>query len=75
MKFSSNNGRASVWLASANADGVITLSDDWISILGYHAKIAVLQVQIPPSDSHLVQDEPSGIHEEQFAGRPSRQGT
>ena len=33
-------------LASTDADGVITLRDDRIAILGHHAQIAVLQVEV-----------------------------
>jgi len=38
--------RSGVRLASTDADRVITLSDDWISILGHHAQIAVLQLEM-----------------------------
>ena len=35
-----------VRLASADADGVITLSDDWISILSHHTQVAIFQVEV-----------------------------
>src|SRR5215469_8202468 len=45
MEFSGNDRRGRLWLAAADADGVITLSDDWITILGNHSQIAILQVK------------------------------
>src|SRR5437764_4550716 len=33
-------------LATADADRIVTLRDDWISILGHHAQIAILQIEM-----------------------------
>ena len=46
MELSGNYWRSCVRLASADADRVIALSDDRISILGHHAQIAVLQFEV-----------------------------
>jgi hypothetical protein len=46
MEFSGDYWRPCVRLASADADDILTLSDDWISIRGHHAQIAVLQIEM-----------------------------
>jgi hypothetical protein len=35
-------------LASTYADRVITLSNDWVSMLGHHTQISVLQLEMHP---------------------------
>ena len=46
MKAPANSRRTRVGLAASNADRVITLSDDWIPLLGHHTQIAALQLEM-----------------------------
>ena len=46
MELSGSHGRSCIRLASADADRVIALRDDRISILRHHAQIAVLQLEV-----------------------------
>src|ERR1039458_9809823 len=46
MESSGNYWRSGVRLASTDADRVITLSNDGISILSHHAQIAVLKLEV-----------------------------
>ncbi len=46
VKVASRNGRCCVWLTSADADGVIALSNDGIAIFRHHLKIARLQIEM-----------------------------
>src|SRR5690349_9471574 len=46
MEVPANSWRSRIGLASSNADRVIALSDNWISILGHHTQIAVLQLEM-----------------------------
>ena len=48
MEFAIYGRCACVELASADADRVITFGDDWISILGNHSEIAILQLEVKP---------------------------
>src|SRR5438045_671343 len=46
MEMPANCRRSHIRLASSDADGVITFTDDWISLLGHHTQIAVLQLEV-----------------------------
>src|SRR5579863_682680 len=46
VEVAGRNGRRRVWLATADADGVIPLRDDGIAILRHHLKIARLQIKV-----------------------------
>src|SRR5580704_2370113 len=46
VKVAGRNRRRCVWLATADADGVIALSNDGIAILHHHLKIARLQIEM-----------------------------
>src|SRR5579863_6172190 len=46
VEVAGRNGRRRVWLATADADGVIALSNDGIAILRHHLKITRLQIKV-----------------------------
>src|ERR1035441_4427623 len=46
MELSGSHWRPCIRLASTNADRVLALSNDWISILGHHAQVTVLQLKV-----------------------------
>ena len=46
VEVTGHTGRPGIGLASTDADGVIPLSDDRIAVLGDHAEVAVLQLEM-----------------------------
>src|SRR5215472_15822484 len=46
VELSSRNRRLCIWLSSTDADRVVPVRDNWISILRHHAQIAWLQLEV-----------------------------